>query len=87
MAEYAANWTDAKADEFARYDLNGDGTITPQECLVVEKKRPRRPPWVPLTADAIAPLLAPTGTLRVGVWTVPRPSWCSSTAFGSLGKD
>lgn len=33
MAEYARSWTDAVAAEFARYDLNNDGLITPQECL------------------------------------------------------
>jgi Ca2+-binding EF-hand superfamily protein len=33
MAEYLTELTDAKAAEFARYDLNGDGIITPDECL------------------------------------------------------
>jgi Ca2+-binding EF-hand superfamily protein len=33
MSEYARDWTAEKAKEFARYDLNGDGTITPQEFL------------------------------------------------------
>jgi Ca2+-binding EF-hand superfamily protein len=33
MAEYATLWSAAKAEEFARYDLNGDGVITPAECL------------------------------------------------------
>jgi Ca2+-binding EF-hand superfamily protein len=31
--------TEAKVQEFMRYDLNGDGIITPQECLKVEKKK------------------------------------------------
>jgi Ca2+-binding EF-hand superfamily protein len=39
MAEFSSTWTDSKAAEFAAYDLNGDGTITPQECLAVEKKK------------------------------------------------
>lgn len=33
MNEYSDVWTDEKAQEFLRYDLNGDGVITPQECL------------------------------------------------------
>ena len=33
MAEYSRYWTDLKAREFQRYDLNGDGLITPRECL------------------------------------------------------
>jgi Ca2+-binding EF-hand superfamily protein len=38
MSEYAHTWTSSKAAEFARYDLNSDGIITPEECLKVEKK-------------------------------------------------
>jgi len=38
MAEYARSWTDAVAAEFARYDLNDDGLITPQECLAKTKR-------------------------------------------------
>lgn len=33
MAEYASDWTDARAAEFAAYDLNNDGIITPAEAL------------------------------------------------------
>lgn len=33
MAEYASFWTISSANEFGRYDLNGDGIITPRECL------------------------------------------------------
>jgi Ca2+-binding EF-hand superfamily protein len=33
MAEYMTEFTDSKAAEFARYDLDGDGIITPDECL------------------------------------------------------
>lgn len=33
MAEYSQYWTDADARRFERYDLNGDGVITPRECL------------------------------------------------------
>lgn len=39
MAEFSAEWDDAKAGEFAKYDLNGDGIITPQECLQAEKAK------------------------------------------------
>lgn len=35
MSEYAPAWTDATAAEFMKYDLNGDGFITPKECLTV----------------------------------------------------
>jgi len=38
MAEYAVSWTEAEAAKFAKYDLNGDGIITPKECLAVETK-------------------------------------------------
>ena len=33
MAEFASRWTPALIDEFESFDLNGDGFITPQECL------------------------------------------------------
>ena len=33
MREYSATWSDEKAAEFARHDLNGDGIVTPRECL------------------------------------------------------
>jgi hypothetical protein len=39
MAEYALSWTEAEAAKFAKYDLNGDGIITPSECLAVEKPK------------------------------------------------
>jgi len=35
MAEFADEWTDAKAAEFAEHDSNGDGVIVPAECLGV----------------------------------------------------
>ncbi|MCE9525032.1 MAG: hypothetical protein K8R36_03145 [Planctomycetales bacterium] len=38
MAEYSTSWTDSTAAEFAKLDLDGDGIITPKECLSVEKK-------------------------------------------------
>lgn len=33
MAEFADHWTDSKVAEFRRYDLNGDGILTPAEWL------------------------------------------------------
>jgi hypothetical protein len=39
MSEYAATWSNSKADEFAKYDLNRDGVITPDECLDGSKKK------------------------------------------------
>jgi hypothetical protein len=33
MAEFASIWNDAVVAEFFRYDLDGDGIITPRECL------------------------------------------------------
>jgi Ca2+-binding EF-hand superfamily protein len=56
MAEFTSSWTEAKLAEFMRYDLNGDGIITPAECLAVEKQKsvaakdskpPERPPDKP----------------------------------------
>ncbi len=39
MAEYSSVWDDAKAAEFAKYDRNNDGVITPEECLAAEKAK------------------------------------------------
>ncbi|MFN0017173.1 MAG: hypothetical protein ACKVP0_02875 [Pirellulaceae bacterium] len=39
MAEYSTSWTDSTAAEFAKLDLDGDGIITPNECLSGEKKK------------------------------------------------
>ncbi|HUT92322.1 MAG TPA: hypothetical protein VMY37_22700 [Thermoguttaceae bacterium] len=33
MVEYSSSWSESKAREFLRYDLNHDGMITPRECL------------------------------------------------------
>jgi Ca2+-binding EF-hand superfamily protein len=35
MAEYTSTWTEQLAAEFLKYDLNGDGIITPEECQAV----------------------------------------------------
>ena len=39
MSEYSATWSDTKADEFDRFDLNADGFVTPDECLTAERER------------------------------------------------
>lgn len=39
MVEYTSSWTESTAAEFARLDLNGDGIITPEECLAAEKPK------------------------------------------------
>ncbi|MEM6330535.1 MAG: hypothetical protein AAF790_09825 [Planctomycetota bacterium] len=33
MHEYSRSWSDRKAEEFARYDANGDGMVTPEEVI------------------------------------------------------
>lgn len=33
MAEFTDRWTPDKLKEFQKYDQNGDGIITPEECL------------------------------------------------------
>lgn len=33
MAEFAEDWNDSVAANFEAFDINGDGLITPQECL------------------------------------------------------
>ena len=38
MAEYTSVWSDALAAEFGAYDLNGDGVITPRECLKAKSR-------------------------------------------------
>ena len=42
MAEYMTDFTESKATEFAKHDLNGDGVITPRECLEVEDKAKKK---------------------------------------------
>jgi Ca2+-binding EF-hand superfamily protein len=42
MAEYATLWNDAKATEFAKFDLDGDGVITPRECLRSQELETKR---------------------------------------------
>lgn len=37
MAEFADTWSDRVVDEFASFDLNGDGLITPRECFNAAK--------------------------------------------------
>ena len=39
MAEYTTSWTEQLAADFAKNDLNGDGLITPDECLEVSGKK------------------------------------------------
>ena len=39
MAEFAYSWSADKIDEFNDYDLNGDGVITPEEWVTVEKEK------------------------------------------------
>jgi Ca2+-binding EF-hand superfamily protein len=36
MAEFTRDWTPTKAAEYSRYDLNGDGMVTTDECLKIE---------------------------------------------------
>ena len=38
MAEFSSIWNDDVAAEFAKYDLNNDGVITPAECLEAMKR-------------------------------------------------
>jgi len=42
MAEYMTELSDSKASDFAKYDVNGDGVITPQECLEVDGKSKKK---------------------------------------------
>ncbi len=39
MIEYAASWSESKVAEFQKYDLDGDGLITPEECLAIDGKK------------------------------------------------
>lgn len=47
MAEYSSYWSDTKAREYLRYDLNDDGMITPDECLTAAS----RPEYVAPTPE------------------------------------
>jgi Ca2+-binding EF-hand superfamily protein len=42
MAEYATLWNDSKVAEFAKFDLDGDGVITPRECLRSQELETKR---------------------------------------------
>jgi hypothetical protein len=37
MAEFAARWNDSIVAEFAQFDRNRDGVVTPQECLAARE--------------------------------------------------
>lgn len=45
MAEYARVWSDGMAEEFSKYDLNGDGFITADEWLASERKSSSNRRW------------------------------------------
>ena len=51
LAEYAPEASVATVREFACYDTNGDGVITPQECLCATKKTAPRTPGEEQTAE------------------------------------
>ncbi len=36
MAEYSSAWSESEVTAFKKNDLNGDGLITPRECLIAE---------------------------------------------------
>ena len=55
MAEYSSDWSDSKAREYLRYDLNDDGMITSDECLGA-MSRP----------EVVATETAKNGACRVG---------------------
>jgi len=38
MAEFSDSWTNEKAAEFSKYDVNNDGYITPAECFEAGKR-------------------------------------------------
>jgi hypothetical protein len=50
LAEYAPKASKAELDEFSRYDANGDGLVTPKECLRGAKPTPQ-----PVTPEQPAP--------------------------------
>jgi hypothetical protein len=39
MAEYSQAWSDSLAEEFTKYDLNGDGVVTPEEALKAQSSK------------------------------------------------
>jgi Ca2+-binding EF-hand superfamily protein len=43
MAEFSVSWTDAKLQEFRKYDVNTDGVITPDEFLSAAKSSSGKP--------------------------------------------
>lgn len=73
MSEYADSWTQATVDEFNRFDRNGDGVITTDECrLAVESG---------VSATSVATSPAPT---QPG--DAPSPAAMPTTAAGGGSK-
>jgi hypothetical protein len=72
MAEYASFWSDMKASEFARQDLDHDGVITPRECLA---------------AQEMAELAATDSAEDAGGWMDSSDSGPTSAATSPSGAD
>jgi len=75
MAEYAGSWTDSKAREFAQYDLNNDGLVTPGECLkAASRPELAAPPSGPPGSE---PAVAPAQKKPAGKSGGEKPWWMS----------
>ncbi len=55
MAEYSSYWSDSKAREYLRYDLNDDGVVTPNECLAAMSRPDFVAPAVESAVESAAP--------------------------------
>lgn len=64
MAEFYSSWTNARALEFTQFDLNGDGVITPKECLASKKPGPK----TLATGEKPKPDAQPVNTETAEVW-------------------
>jgi Ca2+-binding EF-hand superfamily protein len=60
MHEFASNWDEATIKEFARFDMNNDGTITTLETLAAVKKGVLRGSAPPATSSSGTSAIATT---------------------------
>jgi Ca2+-binding EF-hand superfamily protein len=77
MFEYTSQWSDKVAEEFAQVDLDGDGLITPKECLAAGDFKP--------SAGSTASSGSSGGSSRSGSYGMARTSPGSSST-GSSGS-
>ncbi|MBW3597281.1 MAG: hypothetical protein KY475_08405 [Planctomycetes bacterium] len=72
MSEYASEWPESKVKEFLALDANGDGVVTPQECLAAVDEG-FQPGSVPASSSASEATGAASSTTP-STYTEPKPT-------------